>query len=171
MEQLIDKLLEMGMGQFMDHSRQDLIMTDEVYLKDIEDEGELEQRYMRLDLPDKFICEIRKLVQKASQPKVCPNLHTMPHTNDYIACVKTCDNRYSDISYMAGIKDAVRMFVYLGLLKDYDSLRTYIYILDFLHYNCQLFLIYNNCQFSTIQKRYIWKKKTIFCTFFRHKFQ
>ena len=39
MEQLIDKLLEMGMGQYMDHSRQDLIMTDEVYLKDIEDEG------------------------------------------------------------------------------------------------------------------------------------
>ena len=38
--------------------------------------------------------------------------------------------------------------------------RVYIYILDFLHYNCQLFLIYNNCQFSTIQKRYIWKKKT-----------
>lgn len=99
MEQLIDKLLEMGMGQFMDHSRQDLIMTDEVYLKDIEDEGELEQRYMRLDLPDKK----RILI------------------NDYIACVKTCDNRYSDIFYMAGIKDAVRMFVYLGLLKDYDS--------------------------------------------------
>ena len=87
------------MGQYMDHSRQDLIMTDEVYLKDIEDEGELEQRYMRLDLPDKK----RILI------------------NDYIACVKTCDNRYSDISYMAGIKDAVRMFVYLGLLKDYDS--------------------------------------------------
>ena len=75
-------------------------MTDEVYLKDIEDEGELEQRYMGLDLPDKK----RILI------------------NDYIACVKTCDNRYSDISYMAGIKDAVRMFVYLGLLKDYDSL-------------------------------------------------
>lgn len=54
---------------------------------------------MRLDLPDKK----RILI------------------NDYIACVKTCDNRYSDISYMAGIKDAVRMFVYLGLLKDYDS--------------------------------------------------
>lgn len=101
MEQLIDKLLEMGMGQFMDHSRQDLIMTDEVYLKDIEDEGELEQRYITLDLPEKE----RILI------------------NDYIACVKTCDNRYSDISYMAGIKDAVRMFTYLGLLKDFDAVK------------------------------------------------
>ena len=100
MEQLINKLLDMGMGQFMDNSRQDLIMTDEVYLSDIEDEGELEQRYMSLNIPDKDKILI----------------------NDYIACVKTCDNRYSDISYMAGIKDAVRMFVYLGLLKDYDSL-------------------------------------------------
>ena len=98
MVQLINKLLDMGMGQFMDNSRQDLIMTDEVYLSDIEDEGELEQRYMSLNIPDKDKILI----------------------NDYIACVKTCDNRYSDISYMAGIKDAVRMFVYLGLLKDFD---------------------------------------------------
>ena len=67
-------------------------------MHDIEDEGELERRYTNLDLPD----EQRILI------------------NDYIACVKTCDNRYSDISYMAGIKDAVRMFVYLGLLKDYN---------------------------------------------------
>ena len=52
MEQLIDKLLNMGMEQFMDHSRQEFIMTDKVYLKDREDEGELEQRYMGLDLPD-----------------------------------------------------------------------------------------------------------------------
>ena len=98
MEQLISKLLNMGMGQFMDNSRYDLVMTDEIYLHDIEDEGELERRYTNLDLPD----EQRILI------------------NDYIACVKTCDNRYSDISYMAGIKDAVRMFVYLGLLKDYN---------------------------------------------------
>ena len=81
MEQLINKLLNMGMGQFMDNSRYDLVMTDEIYLHDIEDEGELERRYTNLDLPD----EQRILI------------------NDYIACVKTCDNRYSDISYMAGI--------------------------------------------------------------------
>ena len=47
---------------------------------------------------------------------------------------------------------------FIELVENHDS--NYIYILDFLHYNCQLFLIYNNCQFSTIQKRYIWKKKT-----------
>ena len=86
------------MEQFMDHSRQEFIMTDKVYLKDREDEGELEQRYMGLDLPD----EKRNLI------------------NDYIACAKSCESRYADISYMAGIKDAVRMFACLGLLKDHD---------------------------------------------------
>ena len=30
MEQLIDKLLDMGMGQFMDHSREELVRTDQV---------------------------------------------------------------------------------------------------------------------------------------------
>ena len=95
MEQLIDKLLEMGMGQFMDHSRQDLIMTDEVYLKDIEDEGELEQRYMRLDLPDKK----RILI------------------NDYIACLMTREHRMADISYMAGISDSIKFLNAIGLLK------------------------------------------------------
>ena len=49
MEQLINKLLNMGMGQFMDNSRYDLVMTDEIYLHDIEDEGELERRYTNLD--------------------------------------------------------------------------------------------------------------------------
>lgn len=98
MEKLISKIIDMGMGQFMDNSRQELIVNDEIYLKDIEDEGELEEQYMSLRLPDKE----RILI------------------NDYIECVKTCDNRYSDISYMAGIKDTVRIFTYLGLLKDFD---------------------------------------------------
>ena len=98
MEQLIDKLLDMGMGQFMDHSREELVRTDQVYLKDMEDEGELEQRFIGLDLPEEESILI----------------------NDYIACAKSCGSRYADISYMAGIKDAVRMFACLGLLKDHD---------------------------------------------------
>lgn len=96
MEGFINDLLDMGMGQYMDTSRQELIKTDELYRKYLMDEGKFERQCMNLGLPD----EQKSLI------------------NDYIDSIKTCDNRYSDISYMAGIKDAVRMFCCLGLLKD-----------------------------------------------------
>lgn len=96
MENLINKLINMGMGEFIEGSRKELALGDDAYLKDKEDEDDLEQRYMELDLPRKQ----RVLI------------------NDYIACVKTAGIRYSDISYMAGIKDTVQMFVQLGLLKN-----------------------------------------------------
>lgn len=35
----------------------------------------------------------------------------------YIACVKTVDNRYSDISYLTGIQDTIKFLIGLGLLK------------------------------------------------------
>jgi hypothetical protein len=38
--------------------------------------------------------------------------------NDYIACTATVNHRYADISYMAGIRDTVKMLVSLGLIKD-----------------------------------------------------
>ena len=98
MKQLIGKLLDMGLEQFANNSRQKLVLTDEVYLRDKEDEEKLEQRYMDLDLPDN---------------------HRM-FIDDYIACLKTCADRYSDISYVSGLKDAVKMCTYLGLLKDFD---------------------------------------------------
>ena len=74
MEQLIDKLLNMGMEQFMDHSRQEFIMTDKVYVKDREDEGELEQRYMGLDLPD----EKRNLIILPAQSLVKAAMRIFP---------------------------------------------------------------------------------------------
>lgn len=99
MEQLVNKLVDMGLEQFMDNSRQVLIMADDVYLQDIKDKEELEQRYMNLNLPSEqgFII------------------------NDYIACLKTAYSRYADISYKAGIIDAVEMLAYLELLKDTEN--------------------------------------------------
>ncbi len=99
MEQLINKLINMGTDQFMDRSREELVMTDEIYLKDNKDEKALEKRYEALDLTT----EQKMLI------------------NDYISCVKSADDRYSDISYIAGIQDAVRMFVQLDLLKNYNG--------------------------------------------------
>lgn len=96
MEKLFEKLLDMGMEQFSDGTREELVLSDADYLKDIEDEKMLERRYEELDLSK--------------------NLRMF--LNDYISCMRTADGRYSDISYAAGIKDTIRMFVYLDLLKD-----------------------------------------------------
>lgn len=98
MEQLIDKLISMGMEQFIGESRQALSMTDEIYLKDMADAELLEARWEALDLTKKQ----RMLI------------------NDYIACLESAEDRYNEISYMAGIRDAARMIQYFGLFKDGD---------------------------------------------------
>lgn len=95
MEQIVERMMDMGMRQFMDKSRKELSMSDETYLKDNEDERELEQKYMELDL-------------ERSQRLL---------VNDYIACMQTALNRYADICYMAGIKDAVKMLNQLGAIN------------------------------------------------------
>ncbi len=95
MNKLIEELINKGMGQLMDESRDELAQADKIYQNDRKDEGKLEQRYENLDLSR----EQRMLI------------------NDYIACISTVNHRYADISYMAGIKDTVSMFVSLGLIK------------------------------------------------------
>lgn len=95
MEKMIDRLIRLGIRGFMDESRQKLAMEDEIYLNDSEDEEELKQRYMELSIPRKQ----RILI------------------NDYIACMKTVNIRYSNISYIAGIKDTIKMLIQLGILK------------------------------------------------------
>lgn len=95
MEQIMKEMMDMGMKQFMDKSRKELSMSDAVYLEDCKDERELEQRYMELDLTRRQ----RMLV------------------NDYVACTQTTYNRYAEISYVTGVKDAIKMLFQLGLLK------------------------------------------------------
>ena len=88
----------MGMNQLMDESRECLVMTDSAYLHDIADEHVYEQRYENLDLPK----DQRMLI------------------NDYIACSQTAGHFYAEISYKAGIKDAVNMLADLGLLRNLE---------------------------------------------------
>ena len=99
MNNLIQDLIKKGMGNFMDRSRDALIWGDEIYLNDLKDENELEQRYEKLDLTK-------------AQRKVI---------NDYMACATTVNHRYADISYMCGIKDTVSMLVSLGLIKGVEA--------------------------------------------------
>jgi hypothetical protein len=96
MEQILKKMMDMGMGQFMDKSRQELCMSDTIYQGDNEDERELEQRYSELDLTRRQ----RLLV------------------NDYVACMETARSRYADISYVAGVKDTIKMLIHIGALEE-----------------------------------------------------
>lgn len=99
MNKLIQDLIEKGMGNFMDRSRDALAWADEIYLNDIKDENELGQLYENLDLTK-------------GQRKVI---------NDYVACASTANHRYADISYMCGIKDTVSLLVSLGLIKGVEA--------------------------------------------------
>lgn len=99
MNELIEKLIDMGMGNFMDVSRDEMAMADEIYKADREDENELEKRYESLGLTK----EQRIIV------------------NDYIACTSTVNHRYADISYMCGIKNTVELLISLGLIKELEE--------------------------------------------------
>lgn len=37
--------------------------------------------------------------------------------DDYVACIQTTDARYADISYMAGLEDAIRLLKFLDLIN------------------------------------------------------
>lgn len=96
MEDLISKLIDRGLGNIIDKSRDPLILQDEVYLKDSQDLNELEERYTKLELSK----EQRMIV------------------NDYIACGESVRARINDLSYMAGMRDAVLLLNQMGLIKE-----------------------------------------------------
>ena len=95
MEDLIGKVLEFGIGNVIDKSRDPLLMNDEIYKQDCEDLAELENRYnaLNLDKHDKMIID------------------------DYMACFSSMNTRACDITYMAGIRDAILFLNQVGLLK------------------------------------------------------
>lgn len=78
MNKLIQDLIEKGMGNFMDRSRDALAETDEIYLNDCKSEDELEQQYQNLALTKE-----QKII-----------------INDYVESTSTVNHRYADISYM-----------------------------------------------------------------------
>lgn len=98
MNKLIEDLITKGMGRLMDESRDEMAQTDEIYKADRQAENELEKCYESLELTR----EQRIII------------------NDYIACVSTVNHRYSDIAYMAGIKNTVELLVSLGLIKEIE---------------------------------------------------
>lgn len=95
MEQQINTMIIREMENFIEESRQEFALSDKIYLNDSRDEKELEERYESLNLE-----EPQKMF-----------------VNDYIACIKTTGSRYSELSYMAGIRDAVKTLIHFGLIN------------------------------------------------------
>lgn len=95
MNRQISELVMKETGKYMDKSRQELAIADEIYQIDCRDERELEARCMNLSLTQR-----QRMI-----------------LNDYIACMKSANSRYSDLSYMAGIVDTINVLACHGLLN------------------------------------------------------
>ena len=93
MDRLIDDLLKKGLGNFIDRSRDALIWDDEIYQKCSREEDKAEEEGLGLTV---------------GQVKII---------NNYVSDVRATNHRYSDLSYLAGVKDTVGMLVSLDMIK------------------------------------------------------
>lgn len=96
MDMLTREILNQSIAEAIDATRNKICAEDEVYQQDEKDLDELTKRFMELDLPE----------------------HDRMIINDYIACLQTVDCRYADISYMAGIDDAITFLKKMDLIKN-----------------------------------------------------
>lgn len=98
MDKFIEDLMEKGLGQIMDKSRDEFLISDEIYREDCRREEELERRVLILDLTEE-----QKVI-----------------IHNYLECVRTSSHRCADISYIVGIRNTIKFLVELGLLKECD---------------------------------------------------
>ena len=95
MESLISKISNLGLQKMLNMSRDELIAKDEQFQQLENEMSELELLYSHLELDG----EPGKIVK------------------DYVCSLNKIRGAYGDISYAAGIKDAVQLLNFLGLLK------------------------------------------------------
>ena len=76
--------------------RQRILAYDEYIQQDNGDLVYLEERYNSLNIPH----TIRRVI------------------DDYIACLESRDERYADMSYVAGMGDAIKMLMNMGVLNN-----------------------------------------------------
>ena len=96
MDKLLEILYKRGVGDLIDLSRNKLMQKDTIYQHDLKDLLELEGRYEQLEIS----LEHRIMI------------------GDYLACMQTVQARASDLSYMAGLKDAITLFHSLDLIRE-----------------------------------------------------
>lgn len=96
MKDLMEKIIDTGIGSMIDKRTDPLLREDEEYKQDCTDLDDLEARYMKLDLP----ISLKRII------------------DDYIACLDTANCRANEIYYMAGIRDAILFFNKARLIKE-----------------------------------------------------
>ena len=101
-EAVIANYIEKMMGE----RRQKIFESDEYIQQDNGDLDYLEERYSSLKIP--YV--IRRVV------------------DDYIACLESRDERYADMSYVAGMGDAISLLTKMGMLNNQGLLRPYVHI-------------------------------------------
>lgn len=99
MDKFIEGLIEKGMGQLMDQSRDELAAADHSYQKNSLREEEAERRVLGLGLT------------KEQQTAI----------DDYLDCVRAGNHIFADLSYLAGIKDTVGLLASIGAIKIADA--------------------------------------------------
>ena len=95
MESLISRISSLGLGKMIEMSRQELISKDEQFQQLEHEMSESEFMYSNLDL-------------EGEQGEII---------KCYVEILNRVRGAYGDISYAAGIKDAVQLLNSLGLLK------------------------------------------------------
>ena len=87
------------LNEAMQNSRNKIIEIDKTYQSSMKKEEKLKRQYYHLKLNKK-------------QKRIL---------NDYIDCIQINRNRYADISYIAGMRDAIDALCNLGLIIDFDE--------------------------------------------------
>lgn len=95
MSQTINKTFEIGLSTFMNKSREELVKRDSAYREKEKELAKLEKTYLSLELPE----QTREII------------------DEYIIQIEDLESKYADISYMAGMRDAIVFLGNMGLLK------------------------------------------------------
>lgn len=94
-EKMSDKIIDLGLSEFMTKTREEFAKRDNLYGEQERMTTEAEKKYEALELQ----AETKEIIE------------------EYIEKMRNLEQQYADISYMAGMKDAVLILSSLGLLK------------------------------------------------------
>lgn len=95
MDKFIQKMIDMGLGNLMDQSRDELVAADQSYQKNSLREEEAERRILGLGLTEE---------QQAA-------------LDDYLDCVRVGNHMFADLSYLAGVRDSINFLAAIGAIK------------------------------------------------------
>lgn len=94
MEELMEKIMNSGIGSVIDKPMNSLLLNGEEYQQDCKVLDELKRRYMKLNLSG----DVKRII------------------DDYMACLGTASCRDNDIYYISGTRDILLFLNKTGLL-------------------------------------------------------